>query len=139
MRHTTILRILVAAELVLLGWALLPAAYAWIAFARESTGPFAVEQPWLFSYSIVILLLAILANVGLLLLKRWSRSLYLVAVVGGLIASPFMSSVARTWSEDAMSTVASMLSGAIIAGLYLGPFDAVLTKPAKRIRVATVA
>lgn len=69
----------------------------------------------------ILLLLVVVSWVGLWRLSRWAPLLYVVAWAGLLVAGPFAGPHISTGVGEAISSISSGVSGAILALVFLSP------------------
>jgi hypothetical protein len=81
--------------------------------------PWGTENEWaLITFAVLLLAAWIAAFVGLLLLKRWGRSLALYTTALTLIALPTFGSTLSTGLETALIEAAAICWGAVLALAY---------------------
>jgi hypothetical protein len=81
--------------------------------------PWGTENEWLlFAFAVLLLVLWVAAFIGLLLLKRWGRTLALCATALTLIALPTFGPTLSTGLETALIEAAATCWGAVLALAY---------------------
>jgi hypothetical protein len=136
--HATLLRTLVLAEWCLLLLAAivdislessLPAPLA-AHVAAESETFFGSWPPAVAIALTMTLLLSLISSIGLLFLSPWSRVAYLATMILGFAVSPFMGPQVMTAPGATLGQAAAVVSGILLAGLYMGPFRDLFPKRA---------
>jgi hypothetical protein len=130
-------RLLIVAHLALLAatvtLSLLPPSYSGMlayAYADEPRGW--IEQPvwWRIGIIIVLGVLWIAAHVGLLLLRRWGRTLCLVTTPAGPFLIALGGPVLASGFHSALADIDHVLWGIILALAFYSPISARFAKPA---------
>jgi hypothetical protein len=122
MHPSTVLRICVVLEWVLVGWVLA------LSYSLESSLPAALRD-WLAADAerdlglrvvalVVVMVPSLLAwlvgSIGLLFLKRWAAWVYLISLIVSLTLSPLFGPTVEHGSASAVNATATLLAGLII-------------------------
>jgi hypothetical protein len=87
------------------------------ALQAEVSSPF-LESWWVVVVNVVLVAAALAGSIGMLLFKRWARSLSLWSTVLVLAYLPFIGSIVESGLAASLYEASSMLWGAALAAAY---------------------
>ena len=87
-------------------------------FAKAEASTYGVA---LAIYSLIATLLGFISVVGLLMFRRWARTLTLFLTCVSILSMPFFTEQISSGLSSAFSLLSSILSGAVIALMYVAP------------------
>ena len=87
------------------------------AVQAEAGSPF-LEGSWFVGVNVLLVTAALAGSIGMLLFKRWARSLSLWSTVFVLVYLPFIGSIVESGLAASLYEASSMLWGAALAAAY---------------------
>jgi hypothetical protein len=84
----------------------------------QSSGQSSSDQIW---GMIILIIIMFPSYLGLLLIKKWGRNLFIVTIAIILVVTLFCGSVTESPTANALGTLSDMLNGAILAVLFFTP------------------